>query len=162
MILMHFLIVAGVAVVAVGAAALTGDSPKPGDLTLVQVGMALLVASWAVLLLWGLLSLLPSQCQWSGNPGFSTGTTVSASLSLQTYGKNLTDVDLATLRYPGIPSLHRSPSPLHPHRRMHAEARFESNYRVTSCPRCARFSSGADRDTYLYRSGLVDTTCRAL
>ena len=83
MILMHFLIVTGVAVVGVGAAALTGDNPKSGDLTLVQVGMALLEASWAVLLLWGLLSLLPSQCHWTGNPGFSTGTTVSNTISYQ-------------------------------------------------------------------------------
>lgn len=44
--------------VGAGAGGLVGSNPKPGDLTMVQVGMALLTACWAVLAIWALIALL--------------------------------------------------------------------------------------------------------
>ncbi|KAL2821319.1 hypothetical protein BDW59DRAFT_164202 [Aspergillus cavernicola] len=53
----HVLIATAVAMVGVGAGGLAGSQPKPSDLTDIKVGMALLEASWVILVLWALWSL---------------------------------------------------------------------------------------------------------
>ncbi|KAJ0423937.1 hypothetical protein BJY00DRAFT_320993 [Aspergillus carlsbadensis] len=57
MAVFHVLVATAVAMVGVGAGGLVSDHPKDSDLTDVKVGMALLEAAWALLVLWGIWSL---------------------------------------------------------------------------------------------------------
>ncbi|KAK3332670.1 hypothetical protein B0T19DRAFT_439483 [Cercophora scortea] len=57
----HVLVATGVALIGAGASSLQGSQPKASDLNLVDVGIALLTTSWALLVIWGSVSLLPSQ-----------------------------------------------------------------------------------------------------
>ncbi|KAL2828095.1 hypothetical protein BJY01DRAFT_261634 [Aspergillus pseudoustus] len=50
----HVLVATGVAMVGVGAGGLVSDKPKDSDLSDVKIGMALLEAAWAILVLWAL------------------------------------------------------------------------------------------------------------
>ncbi|KAE8374999.1 hypothetical protein BDV26DRAFT_283817 [Aspergillus bertholletiae] len=68
MALIHVLVTTGVAMIAVGAGGLLGDTPKGSDLSDIKVGMVLLEAAWVVLVLWGLWAL------WNGRgEGWKSG-----------------------------------------------------------------------------------------
>ncbi|KAL2870551.1 uncharacterized protein BJX67DRAFT_377907 [Aspergillus lucknowensis] len=61
----HVLVATGVAMVGVGAGGLVSDTPTDSDLSDVKVGMALLEAAWAILVLWALWTL------WTGWGGMT-------------------------------------------------------------------------------------------
>ncbi|KIA75726.1 hypothetical protein HK57_00461 [Aspergillus ustus] len=71
----HVLVATGVAMVGVGAGGLVSNKPKDrdSDLSDVKVGMALLEASWAILVLWALWTV------WTGSSGHANKESAPAS-----------------------------------------------------------------------------------
>ncbi|KAI5460393.1 hypothetical protein BGZ63DRAFT_246888 [Mariannaea sp. PMI_226] len=61
-ILYHFLVTSGVALLAAGASGLQGSSPSSSDENLVKVGIAILTVAWVVLSGWAIISLRSSGC----------------------------------------------------------------------------------------------------
>lgn len=54
----HLTVAAGVGILATGASSLEGDNPTESDFTMLKVGIAILVAAWAVLVAWATITLL--------------------------------------------------------------------------------------------------------
>lgn len=67
-LLYHFHVTGGVALLAIGASRLQGSNPAPSDLTLVKVGLAILTVAWAVLAGWAGVSLRPLASLNVANP----------------------------------------------------------------------------------------------
>lgn len=74
--LFHVLVATGVALVGTGASALQSDHATPNDLTLVNIGLGILTASWVLLCIWSSISYLPTQKDTKA-PAHRHGTIVS-------------------------------------------------------------------------------------
>lgn len=84
----HVLVATGVALVGTGASALAGNDANPNDLTLIKVGMALLEACWATLVLATLIALLPSQHRQDA-PAHTEGTRVNRRLRSRAFKQKI-------------------------------------------------------------------------
>ncbi|KAH6989589.1 hypothetical protein BKA56DRAFT_576080 [Ilyonectria sp. MPI-CAGE-AT-0026] len=67
-LLYHFHVTGGVALLAIGASRLQGSNPAPSDMTLVKVGLAILTVAWVVLAGWAGVSLRPLASLNVANP----------------------------------------------------------------------------------------------
>jgi hypothetical protein len=67
---------AAVALAVTGALDIYDGYPHPDSLSHWKAGMGLMVAVWAILILWALFALLPSQRRMDAE-GYQEGTTVS-------------------------------------------------------------------------------------
>jgi hypothetical protein len=67
---------AAAALAVTGALGIYDGHPHPDSLSQWKAGMGLVVAVWAILILWALFSLLPSQREMDAE-GYQEGTTVS-------------------------------------------------------------------------------------